>query len=97
MSDLLARLRIEAEAGGLVAEADRADRSLDRLRQGARRLDQEMVGASAGAGRLAIALDRTGDQAERFDRRMRSGASGAALMASIRPGASRASPWRMLS
>ena len=71
MSDLLARLRIEATAGNLPAVAGQVERSMDGLRSGADRTGAAMTGAAADANRLAGGLDRAGDQAQRLEGRTR--------------------------
>lgn len=82
MTDLLARLRIEATASDTPAVAARVERALDGVGDTARRTGAAMAGADSGARRMAAGLDQAGDQAQRLDTRLRGSASGAALLGS---------------
>ena len=80
MSDLTARLRIEASAAELPAVAKKVKDGLGGVREEAVRTNTALAGIEAGANRAAAGLDRAGDQAQRFDQRARGGASGASML-----------------
>lgn len=83
MSDLIARLRLEASAGNVPAVATQTERSLDGVRAGAQRAGAGMGAAEAGANRLAVGLDRTGDQADHLERRMSSLRGGVSALGGV--------------
>ncbi|MBJ7318232.1 MAG: tape measure protein [Brevundimonas sp.] len=83
MSDLIARLRLEATAGNVPAVATQTERSLDGVRAGAQRAGAGMGAAQADANRLAVGLDRTGDQADRLERRMSSLRGGVSALGGV--------------
>lgn len=83
MSDLIARLRLEASAGNVPAVAAQTERSLDGVRAGAQRAGAGMGAAQADANRLAVGLDRTGDQADRLERRMSSLRGGVSALGGV--------------
>ncbi len=80
MSDLLARLRIEASVGDTPATAARVATAIDGVGDAARRTGAAMGASEAGANRMAAGMDRAGDQAQRLDARTRGAASGVALL-----------------
>lgn len=82
MSDLIARLRLEASAGDLPAVATRAERALDGVQGAARRAASGLVTTEVGSNRAAAGLDRVGDQAVRAETRMRGAALGATALGS---------------
>ena len=80
MSDLLARLRIEASAGDTPATAARVAKAVDGVGDASRRAGAAMGASEAGANRMAAGMDRAGDQAQRLEARSRGAASGAMLL-----------------
>lgn len=80
MTDLLARLRIEANASNTPAVANQVAKAIDGVGDAARRANANLNSTEAAANRAAAGLDRTGDQAQRLDTRLRGTASGAAML-----------------
>lgn len=87
MSDLLARLRIEASAGGLPAVAGAVKNELGGIGTAAQRAGGGMASASGSANKLAGSLDHAGDQAQRFEGRTKGAASASHLLSTALSGA----------
>lgn len=77
MSDLLARLRIEGDAGSLVAAGNQAEKALGGVRQQADQAGQAMDGADRQASGLGRSATTAAGAADRLDREL----SGAAASA----------------
>ncbi|MND22311.1 hypothetical protein D3C80_126870 [compost metagenome] len=87
MTDLIARLRLEATAGNLPAVAAQTRGAVDGVRDAVQRTGPAMASAEAGANRLAGGLDRAGDQAQRFETRMGGAGRSVSLLNSLLGGA----------
>ncbi|MNU42676.1 hypothetical protein D3C71_314410 [compost metagenome] len=87
MTDLIARLRLEATAGNLPAVAGQTRNAVDGVRDAVQRTGPAMASAEAGANRLAGGLDRAGDQAQRFETRMGGAGRSVSLLNSLLGGA----------